>query len=143
MRLMRLLLAIAALTLAACGDDPRPQAPPPRTGPLVTYEHGGGIAAQPRRLVVDRDGHARLTVRTGADETTRRFDLHAEQLRRLEDELINAQGDAAPDVPTACADCFVYTIAADDVDVTLDEANLEHATNDLRRLVSTLERLSA
>jgi hypothetical protein len=140
---VRLLVVIAALGLwlPGCDDDkPVPRKP---TGPLVVYEHGGGIAAQPRHLAVDRDGHAKLTVRTGADVSKRAFDLPAPQLQDLEDELINAQGDTEPDTPTGCADCFTFSIQADGVDVELDEVSIEHATNDLQRLVATLERLSS
>jgi hypothetical protein len=138
-------LLIAVAGLAGCGDDESTGTKPPvkKTGPLVVFEHGGGIAAQPRSLEVDRDGHAKVTVVTGGKAGHRSFDLTAQQLRQLEDELINAQGDSGPDTPTGCADCFTYSIEADDIDVDLDQVSIEHTTNDLRRLVATLERLSS
>jgi hypothetical protein len=141
---MRILLVIAALGLAACGaEDEKPLTPRKKTGPLVVFEHGGGIAAQPRQLVVDRDGHARVTLVTGGKSSHRSFDLSAQQLGQLEDELVNAQGDSGPDEPTGCADCFTYSIEADDIDLDLDQVSIEHTTSDLKRLVATLERLSS
>jgi hypothetical protein len=142
--LVTLLIAVAGV--AGCGgDDESPSTKPPvkKTGPLVVYEHGGGFAAQPRRLVIDRDGHARVSIQTGGKISRRTFALHEQQLRQLEDELINAQGDSGPDTPTGCADCFTYSIEADDIDVDLDQVSIEHTTNDLKRLVATLERLSS
>ena len=140
---MRLLLAILALGLGLPGcEDDTPAAGHP-DGPLVTYEHGGGIAAQPRRLVIDRDGHARLATTTGTTLSHRRFDLSPTQLADLEDELADARGDTDPDQPGGCADCFTFSIEADDIDVDLDQVSIEAATDGLRRLVATLERLSA
>jgi hypothetical protein len=140
---VRLLLVIAALGFALPGCEDDGPADRPAHGPLVVYDHGGGYAAQPRHLVIDRDGHAKLTIRSGTGVTRRSFDLPAPQLQDLEDALINAQGDDDPDTPTGCADCFTFSIQADDIDVDLDQVSMEHATNDLQRLVEMLERLSS
>lgn len=143
---MRIRLAVAAIAFTpfACGDEETTSSPleTPSSGPLVVYEHGGGIAAQPRRLAIDRDGRATLTVQTGQDVSKSRFTLTDDPLSALEDELINAQGDAGPELPTGCADCFTFSIKADDVDVFLDQVSIEDTTEDLKRLVATLERLS-
>lgn len=137
---MKVVLAIAAvcLGLLGCGDTGTVT-----DGPLVVYEHGGGLAPEPRRLVVERDGRATLTVLPGADETRRQFDLTTTQLGDLEDQLTAAQGDTVSDEPTDCRDCFGYSIRAERIDVGLDDVSLADATDDLRRLVGTLERLSA
>jgi hypothetical protein len=140
---VRLLVVIAAIGLGLPGCEDEKPVPKHPTGPLVVYDHGGGYASQPRHLVVDRDGHANLTIHTGTAVTRRSFDVPAPQLQDLEDALINAQGDTDPDVPTGCADCFTFAIRADDIDVDLDQVSIEHATNDLQRLVAMLERLSS
>ena len=145
---MRTLLALAALALwpLACGED-EPSAPPPATGPLVVYAHGGGIAAMPRILEVARDGHAALTVTVsgpkGPRNEMRQFDLPARELSELEAQLEAAAGDTGPSEPTGCADCFTYSIEATGLDVELDQVSIEDVSPELRELVRTLERLSA
>ncbi len=148
---MKRLLALAALALVglACGEDESPTAPspPPPTEMLVVYGRGGGLAAMPRILEVDREGHATLTVtvagRDGPKNETSEFDLTAVQLAGLEDQLAAAEGDTKPAEPTGCADCFTYSIEATGIDVDVDQVSIGNATPELQRLVETLERLSA
>lgn len=147
---MNRLLALAALALAglACNEDESRTAPPsPRTEMLVVYGHGGGIAAMPRILEVDREGHATLTAtvtgRNGPRNETSEFDLAPGQLAELEDQLAAAEGDTGPSEPTGCADCLTYSIEATGIDADLDQVSVEDVSPELRRLVATLERLSA
>ena len=146
---MKRLVAVLALFLSACGtaeEEPADE-PPPRTEMLVVYAHGGGIAAMPRILEVDRDGRATLTAtvsgRNGPKNETSEFDLTASQLADLEDQLAAAEGDTGPDEPSGCADCFTYSIEATGIDVDLDQVSIDDVSLELQQLVATLERLSA
>jgi hypothetical protein len=147
---MRLLLAAAILALIplACGDEETGTEPvPPRTEMLVVYGHGGGIAAAPRILEVDREGHATLTATVpgpnGPRNETSEFDLTPDQLADLEDQLAAAEGEAGPTEPSGCADCFTYSIEATGIDVDLDQVSIDDVSPELQQLVTTLERLSA
>jgi hypothetical protein len=138
---MRTLVAFVALGLGLLGCDDDKPVTHRTTGPLVVYEHGGGFASQPRDLEIDRQGHARLSVRTGADLAKRTFDLSPAQLDELEGALDDAAGAAQPG-PTGCADCFTYTIHADGIDLSLDQVSIEDAPDPVGRLVTLLEDLS-
>ncbi len=143
---MRTLLAAFALAFIpfACGEDDEPVA---ATGPLVTYEHGGGIAASPWKLIVDRDGRATLTNTVygpdGPKNELTEFDLESADLTTLEDQLAAAEGDTKPDLPGGCADCFTFSVVATGIDVDLDQVSIEEATPELGELVATLERLGS
>lgn len=78
--------------LAACAGIPTPATPAPAAGTppvsatsaqpsvLVDYERNGGFAGMSDHLVINTDGHATLTGRTGARE----FDLSGDQLNQIE-----------------------------------------------------------
>jgi len=136
---MRVLLALVVLVAAGCGGEAKPQ---PATGPLVTYERGGGFAAQPKRLVIRRDGRARLKVRTGQKVTHASFTVSAEELDELERALDDARGVDAPKTETGCADCFTYTVDADGVEFEFDDVSLEDAPPELRRVVGVLQQIT-
>jgi hypothetical protein len=140
---MRALLAFLALALAACGDAAtKPEATPPPTGPLVTYERAGGFASQPQRLVVERDGSARLTVQTGQKVTHASFTVPADRLDELEQALDDAQGVDVPKSQTACADCFTYAVDANGVEFSFDDVSLEDAPAEARRVVGVLQHIT-
>src|SRR4051812_36769778 len=107
---MKALLVLLVLIAGGCGDDGPAKA---KSGPLVTYERGGGFAAQPQTLVVQRDGAARLTVVTGGKISHARFAVADRQLGDLEQALDGARGVDGPTTPTGCADCFTYAVHAD------------------------------
>jgi hypothetical protein len=140
---MKTLLALLCLVvgLPGCGGREKPPHKP-APGPLVVFEHGGGIAAQPRRLEIDHQGRANLTVRTGADASSRTFRLSAAQLEDLEQALDAAAGADQP-APTGCADCFTYSIVADGLRVDLDQVSIDKAPDAVGRLVTLLEGLSS
>ena len=143
---MRTLLVLLALALAACGgDDPKtkPEATPtPATGPLVTYERTGGYASQPKQLVIERDGSARLTVQTGQKITHDKLTIPAQQLDELEQALDAARGVAVPKSQTGCADCFTYAVQADGVGFSFDDVSLQDAPAELKRVVGVLQHIT-
>jgi acetylornithine deacetylase/succinyl-diaminopimelate desuccinylase-like protein len=137
---MKPLLVLLALAVAGCGDE-RAE-PKSATGPLVTYERGGGFAYQPRRVVVQRDGRARLTVETHGKATHTSFTVPADRLAEIERALADARGIDAPRTQTGCADCFTYEVKADGVDFAFDDVSLEQAPPELRRVVGVLQEIS-
>ncbi|MEA2124948.1 MAG: hypothetical protein QOI80_1730 [Solirubrobacteraceae bacterium] len=139
---MKTLVAVVALAFGFPGCETRPPVVKHDGGPLVVYEHGGGIAAQPRRLVIERDGRAKLTVVTGADESHRAFRLTGPELDDVERALEDAAGAEQPK-PTGCADCFTFSITADGIDVDLDQVSIDDAPEPVGRLVTLLEGLSS
>jgi hypothetical protein len=141
-RSMKLLTLFALIAgLAACGDEAT--APEqPSAGPLVTYTREGGYASQPQKLVIARDGKAQLEVRTGADVTHSRFTLPAADLQQLEDALDAARGVEPPEINYGCADCFEYSVVADDVSIDLDSVSYsDDATAD--ELIAVVAQLEA
>ena len=144
MRAIGVLLSIMA-GLAACGDEDR-NAPPQNSpaGPLVTYEREGGVAGRPQRLVVKRDGRAQLTVTAGPDAGEEEFRVDGGELAEIERAVQAARGVEAPPLAAGCADCFVYTIQADGVDVQLDSVSYgdRRTPKPLAALVGRLDRLT-
>jgi hypothetical protein len=139
---MRTLLVLLALAVGACGDDAKKTTTKPATGPLVVFERGGGFAAQPQRLVIQRDGRARLTVRTGPKVTHAAFTVPSAKLDDLEQALGDARGVDAPHTATGCADCFTYAVQADGVRFDFDEVSLEQAPAELKRVVGVLQQIT-
>jgi hypothetical protein len=129
--------------LLGCGDDPAPVTHT-GTGPLVTYERGGGVASQPQKLVIQRDGRARLQVQTAGKDADNRFTLTAADLKALESALHDARGVDLPTPQGGCADCFEYTVQADGVDLHLDSVAYEDAATptELKSVVAILEKLA-
>ena len=139
---MRTILVLLALGLAACGHaTERPAAP--HGSPAVMFEHSGGYASQPRRLVVDGRGHARLTVTTGTKVSHSAFTLSPAQREDLTQALDAARGVKLTQPTGGCADCFTYLVKADGVDFYLDEVALQDAPAPLKRVVTVLEKLSS
>ena len=139
---MKALLVLLALALTACGEDADPKTTKPATGPLVVYERGGGIAAQPRTLTIQRDGRARLTVQTGQKVTHASVTVPAGRLDELEQALDDARGVEVPKSQTGCADCFTYDVHADGVEFSLDDVSLEDAPEALKRVVGVLNQIT-
>jgi hypothetical protein len=141
-----LLITALAAALTACGDASQPTEPPstPPDGPLVTYERGGGIAGQAQRLVIQRDGRARLEVRTGTGLDRTSFTLTPAQLEPLEGALTAARGADTPEPDYGCADCFEYSVRADGVRIELDSVSYSDADtpDELVRVVALLEHLA-
>lgn len=120
---MRVLLAIALISgLFGC-DKPATSA--------VTFERGGGFAAQPLKLTVDAGGHA--------TSSRRSFTLTLAQRTRLTRALDAARGATITAPGGGCADCFVYTIKADGLSVTYDDASpVPREISDLAGLLTDL-----
>jgi hypothetical protein len=138
---MKPLFVLLALVVAGCGEDPKPK-PGPATGPLVTYERGGGFAYQPRRVVIQRDGRARLTVQTGEKVTRDSFTITDAELDDLEQALGDARSVEAPRTQTGCADCFTYEVRADGVEFVFDDVSLGEAPAEHRRVVGVLQQIT-
>jgi hypothetical protein len=136
-------LALLALGFGFLGCDERKPIVQHDISALVIYEKGGGFASQPKRLVIDKDGHAKLSVRTGAKLSRSSITLGADQLSELEDALDAARGVSAPTEPTGCADCFTYSVEADDLDFSLDDVSLDKAPDELGRLTVLLDRIAS
>jgi hypothetical protein len=138
-----LLLGAIVAALAGCGEDKVSQAPP-QTGPLVTFARGGGIASQPKELVVDRRGNGKLTVQTGMKVTHSDLTLSARKLDELEAAIEGARGVELPKTDVVCADCFIYDIKADGVAYRLDSISYSDAGTPaaLKDLVGILDGLA-
>lgn len=116
------IICAALLAIAGCGDDD--SATPtttPTSGPLVSYEKSGGVAAVLERLTVYRDATA--TVRVGFTEPVERtFVLGPDELLQLSEELEAADLEAVdPSDPNLCADCFVFKVRYGDEEIEFAE----------------------
>jgi hypothetical protein len=144
---MKLLLLLGLFTaLLGCGDDKTTTTTPtpPKTGPLVTFEKGGGIASQPITLTVSRSGQARLDVRTGPKVTHSSFTVSPDDLQAVDAALDDARGVKLTAPTGGCADCFTYAVRADGISFTVDEAALSDGDvpKELAALVGQLTTLS-
>jgi hypothetical protein len=140
---MKAILVALALVFAGCGDDTEKERPA-SGGLLVLYERGGGIASQPQRLEIGRDGHAQLTVQTGQDVSHRDFEVSGAKLDDLEAAVEAAAGVRVGPLSSACADCFIYTVRGSGVDFQLDSVSYsdDSTPDELSRLTAMLEQLA-
>jgi hypothetical protein len=130
-----LLAGLLALLLAACGDTGGGGATGAAElkGP-VTYERGGGIAGRAERLIVQPDGSASLTTRTG----TKTVKLSDKELAALADKLEQADLASIPTrstSPRAIPDAFLYRVEYDGKRIDTDS---EAMPDELRGVTAEL-----
>ena len=138
---MRRLVPLLALALlAGCGGDDE-STTTPTSGTLVTYVRTGGVASMPERLEVEMDGAA--TVEAGVDPAREQFELDADELEALRDELEAADlaGFDEPDEPSGCADCYIFQVGSGDDMIRYDES--QEVPEAVSTLVAHLSRITA
>jgi hypothetical protein len=114
----------AGILVTGCGsaDDTSTQRPVQTDGSLVTYTRTGGVGGVDEHLRIDPDGAATLSYGEPTN-SSRTFDLTAQQLDQIQTLLDAADLDSAPaPQPTGCADCFVYTVEYGGRSYTYDDS---------------------
>ena len=118
-------IVVAIVLLAGCGGDREGTTDESR--PLVVYARSGGVAANPERLTIERDGAA--TVVAGVDGQRSSFELSESELAELSAELEAADFGALEDPgPSACADCFFYEVVYGDLEISYDDLDTPPAS---------------
>ena len=111
-------LILAALLLAACGpllpsatEQPlsTPQVSLPASA-TIRLTKSGGIAGVMQTLEIKADGQATVTDERAGKTVS--LKLTPAQLGRLQ-KLATETQFKAPDGPSGCADCFIYTVEID------------------------------
>ena len=149
MRTAVLIAGLMTLALAGCGGDEESPADPggsggaQLSGPL-TFTRGGGIAGRTDKLVVQPDGSASLTTRSGGERAVK---LEAAELQRLADDVGSADLAGLPEDSTAGRtqpDAFGYRIVYDGATVTTESGSIPDRMGPLVATLSEIvERLGA
>lgn len=104
-----ILVALIALTLAACTPIATPVPPTPAAPTPIDYQRSGGFIGVQDHLTIDLNGHVTLTRRNGTTE----FDLSRDELGAIQAAFQTAGFLSLPENPTPqgyAADGFLYVI---------------------------------
>jgi hypothetical protein len=124
---MRLIAVLVAATLiGGCGGHDETEEPGlPTDGTLLEYSRSGGLAFSVTKLMIDADGTGTVKSTTSADSANvgvfELTDPEIDELRAiLEEHPISSLPDPGE---TECADCYEYTYAYGDDEITLSDAS--------------------
>ncbi len=126
---LRALVLATVTVLAGCGSSADEStsttgAPVQTNGALVTYTRTGGVGGIDEHLRIEPNGAATLSYGEPTN-SSRSFDLTPTELDHINSLLDAADLDSMPanPQPTACADCFVYTVEYGGRTITYDDAS--------------------
>jgi hypothetical protein len=138
-RLATTLLALSGVALLVGCDERGLTAATttrPSHGPLVVYERAGGIAFTAQRMVIDEDGSATVEVE-GPGKIGAQFDLSGAEIDELRGLLDGATLESPPE-PSACADCYAYSLEHDGRTASFDQTSFPPGTEPLVAFLSKL-----
>ena len=149
MRTAVLIAGLMTLALTGCGGDDESPADPggsggaQLSGPL-TFTRGGGIAGRTDKLVVQPDGSASLTTRSGGERAVK---LEAAEIQSIADDVESAGLAGLPTDSTSGRtqpDAFGYRVAYDGATVTTESGSIPDRMGPLvASLTKVVDRLGA
>lgn len=132
LRGVSVILLLAVLALAGCGDDAEPAA---ALDGELRYLKSGGFAGEIDELVVRPDGGAVLKSRSGGNKT---FTLTAGELAALREQAGHVMSQRSVSRPRA-PDAFTHTVIYDGATLEVDDPSLSKSGHG--ELIGQLEQI--